>query len=153
MKEKFKSLKLFAILAIFMLVTILTSCVKKPQAINDVHDTDSIEQEYIPSVKEVLQEREEMRFYRYCDSVYLDMPTQIVTQILVTKGTQIPIQDIVNTYITNKEFYDKIIKHAMDVQKQYLPDSMPKPSIPEPKNDSLKSSFQFILKLSLLYYS
>lgn len=124
MKEKFKSLKLFAILAIVMLVTILTSCVKKPQAI-----------------KEVLQEREEMRFYRYCDSVYLDMPTQIVTQILVTKGTQISIQDIVNTYITNKEFYDKIIKHAMDVQKQYLPDSMPKPSIPEPKNDSLKSSF------------
>ena len=82
-----------------------------------------------------------MRFYRYCDSVYLDMPTQIVTQILVTKGTQISIQDIVNTYITNKEFYDRIIKHAMDVQKQYLPDSMPKPSIPEPGNDSLKSTF------------
>ena len=153
MKEKIKSLKLFAILAMFMLVTMLTSCVEKPQVINNVPDTDSIEQGYIPSVKEVLQEREEMRFYRYCDSVYLDMPTQIVTQILVTKGTQLSIQDIVNTYITNKEFYDKIIKHAMDVQKQYLPDSMPKPSIPEPKNDSLKSSFQFILKLSLLYYS
>lgn len=78
MKENFKSLKLFAILVIFMLVTILTSCAKKSQAINDIPDMDFIEQEYVSSVKEVSQEKEEMRSHRYCDSVYSATHTQIV---------------------------------------------------------------------------
>lgn len=130
--------KIFACCLIIMTTVLLVGCMneRKPRVINDIPDTDSIEQSYVPTVKEVLQDREDMRYYRYCDSVYLAMPTQVVTQILVTQGTTISIQDIVNTYITNKEFYDKIIKQAMDVQKQYLPDSMPKVSIPEIVQDT-----------------
>lgn len=100
---------------------------------------DSVEQPSIPTLQEVLTFREEMRLDKYVDSVFLCMPEQILTQILVTKGTDLSTHEIVAIYIGSKDFYDNYVKKSMDIQKQYIPDSMPKPSIPEKnKNDSIR---------------
>lgn len=63
-----------------------------------------------PTVQEVLQWRESMRLDKYVDSVFLVMPEQVLTQILVTKGTGLSNHEIVSIYISNKDFYDKVIK-------------------------------------------
>lgn len=95
--------------------------------------TDSIEQcDYVPvpTVYDVLEQREELKYALWCDSVYLTMPEQILTHMLVTKGTTISIQEIVEDYISNKQYYHDTILNTMNIQKKYLPDSIPKNSHP-----------------------
>lgn len=102
-------------------------------------DKDSIEnvEKEQPKISDILQLREELRLAKYTDSVYLAMPEQILVSILVTEGTNKSIKDIVKTYIANKSFYDQVIKKNMDIQKQYIPDSIPKSLIPQEHLDSL----------------
>ena len=105
-----------------------------------IPETDTIEQVVAPTVQEVLQWRESMRLDKYVDSVFLVMPEQVLTQILVTKGTDLSNHEIVSIYISNKDFYDKLIKRSMDIQKEYIPDSMPRSSLPQLNSDSIHAA-------------
>lgn len=81
---------------------------------------------HVPTVYDVLQQREELKYALWCDSVYLSMPEQILTHMLVTKGTTISIMEIVEDYWANKQFYHDTILKTMNIQKKYLPDSIPR---------------------------
>ena len=113
---------------------LLESCTffnKKP--IDEPPVTDSIEQcdyAHVPTVYEVLEQRQELKYALWCDSVYLSIPEQILTQMLVTKGTTVSISEIVEDYWANKQFYHDTILRSMNIQKNYIPDSLPKGSKP-----------------------
>ena len=104
---------------------------------------DSIEQVVnVPTVHDVLEERENWKYQNFIDSVYLQMPEQILTQMLVTKGTTISPHEIVKDYLANKQFYHDTILKSMDIQKQYIPDSLPnkdKPDKPLNKSDTVNN--------------
>ena len=94
-------LTLFLSLVILALTTCI-SCKQQQHEIIEITEPDSIEQnyeEYLPTVYDVLQEREEMAYLRMVDSVYLKIPEAILTHILVTKGTTISMLEIVEEYI------------------------------------------------------
>lgn len=120
--------------AILVLSAVLLGSCEHKKPINDESiEIDTIEQcdyTYVPTVYDVLQQREELKYALWCDSVYLSMPEQILTHMLVTKGTTISIQEIVEDYITNKQYYHDTILNTMNIQKKYLPDSIPKNSHP-----------------------
>ena len=99
------------------------------KTINEPPITDSIElceYSYVPTVHDVLQERNDLRYALWVDSVYLNMPEQILTHMLVTKGTTISITEIVEDYWKNRKFYHDTILKSMNIQKNYIPDSLPK---------------------------
>lgn len=116
---------------------LLESCTLfNKKTIDEPPVTNSIEQcDYVPvpTVYEVLEQREELKYALWCDSVYLSMPEQILTHMLVTKGTTISIQEIVEDYTANKKFYHDTILNTMNIQKKYLPDSIPRKSEPNNK--------------------
>ena len=126
----------------FVILTVcavlLGSCTNMKRPINDESvNAESIEQpEYqnVPTVYEVLEQREELKYALWCDSVYLSIPEQILTHMLVTKGTTISIAEIVEDYWSNRQFYHDTILKSMNIQKQYIPDSVPKQSIPNRRN-------------------
>lgn len=112
-----------------LIVIACCGCSNHPQPITNVPEMDTVEQnyeEYLPTVYDILQEREEMRYMRMVDSVYLTIPEQILTHMLVTKGTTMSILEIVEDYIANRQFYHNTILKAMNTQKKYLPDSVPR---------------------------
>lgn len=124
---------------------LLDSCTLfNKKTINEPPITDSIEQvtNYVPTVYDVLEEREEWKYQNFIDSVYLQMPEQILTHMLVTKGTTISPQEVVEDYLANKQFYHDTILKSMDIQKKYIPDSLPnkdKPNKPLNKSDTVNS--------------
>lgn len=124
---------------------LLDSCTLfNKKTIDEPPVTDSIEQvtNYVPTVYDILEEREEWKYQNFIDSVYLQMPEQILTQMLVTKGTTISPQEIVEDYLANKQFYHDTILKSMDIQKQYIPDSLPnkdKPDKPLNKSDTVNN--------------
>ena len=123
---------IYFIMLLFCAV-LLGSCTNFKKPIDEPVETDSIEQceyAYVPTVYDVLQQREELKYALWCDSVYLSMPEQILTHMLVTKGTTISIQEIVEDYTKNKQYYHDTILNTMNIQKKYLPDSVPKKSHP-----------------------
>lgn len=78
-----------------------------------VIDKDSIidlNEEYIPTVADILNEREECKYMRYIDSIYMAMPQEILTHILIQKGTSLLMTEIVEEYLENKEMYHEILK-------------------------------------------
>lgn len=128
----------FALMLAFILLCLyfLSGCSKTNRL--QKQNIDTVEQQDEPTkISDVLKLREELRLAKYTDSVYLAMPEQILVSILVTEGTNKSIKDIVKTYIENKSFYEQIIKKNMDIQKQYIPDSIPKSLIPQEHLDSL----------------
>lgn len=124
---------------------LLNSCTLfNKKTIDEPPVTDSIEQiiPYVPTVHDVLEEREDWKYQNFIDSVYLQMPEQILTHMLVTKGTTISSQEIVEDYLANKQFYHDTILRSMDIQKKYIPDSLPnkdKPDNPLNKSDTVNS--------------
>ena len=63
-----------------------------------VIDKDSIidlNEVYIPTVEDILNEREECKYMRYIDSIYMAMPQEILTHILIQKGTSLLMTEIV----------------------------------------------------------
>ena len=58
-----------------------------------------------PSTEDVLNEREELRYSLWVDSIYLAMPKDILIRILTNKGTQESVREIVEKYIKNKDKY------------------------------------------------
>ena len=124
---------------------LLNSCTLfNKKTIDEPPVTDSIEQvtNYVPTVYDVLEEREEWKYQNFIDSVYLQMPEQILTHMLVTKGTTISPQEVVEDYLANKQFYHDTILKTMNIQKQYIPDSLPnkdKPDKPLTKSDTVNN--------------
>lgn len=74
---------------------------------NDKIYDESYYNEYyaIPSVEDCLNKREELRYALWVDSVYLAMPEDVLIRILVNKGTQVSVNEIVKEYVKNKEQY------------------------------------------------
>ena len=74
---------------------------------NDKIYDESYYNEYyaIPSVEDCLNKREELRYALWVDSVYLAMPEDVLIRILVNKGTQVSVNEIVEEYVKNKEQY------------------------------------------------
>ena len=124
---------------------LLNSCTLfNKKTIDEPPVTDSIEQivNHVPTVYDVLEEREEWKYQNFIDSVYLQMPEQILTHMLVTKGTTISPQEVVEDYLANKQFYHDTILKSMDIQKKYIPDSLPnkdKPDKPLNKSDTVNN--------------
>ena len=136
-----KSKYVFWLIAAIAALAIFISCARpRSPKEKQILETDTIEQVVAPTVQEVLQWRENMRLDKYVDSVFLVMPEQVLTQILVTKGTDLSNHEIVSIYISNKDFYDKLIKRSMDIQKEYIPDSMPRFSLPQLNSDSIHAA-------------
>lgn len=107
MKSKYVFWPIAAIVALAIFISCARSRSPKEKQITE---TDTIEQVVAPTVQEVLQWRESMRLDKYVDSVFLVIPEQVLIQILVTKGTDLSNHEIVSIYISNKNFYDKLIK-------------------------------------------
>ena len=126
-------MKQFIYFVILLICAVLLgSCVntKKP-IIDESVESDSIEQceyNWVPTVHDILEERKELKYSLWVDSVYLNMPEQILIQMLVSKGTTISIMEIVEDYIKNKDYYHDTILKSMNIQRQYIPDSLPKKS-------------------------
>lgn len=120
-------------LCLIMASVLLSSCTHERKQINETVKTESYEQ-HVPTVYDVLQEREDIRWYNKCESIYLAMPEQILTHLLVTKGTTQSMIEIVEDYISNKKYYHDTILNSMNIQKQYFPDSIPKKSEPDTPN-------------------
>ena len=124
---------------------LLNSCTLfNKKTIDEPSITDSIEQviPYVPTVYDVLEERKDWKYQNFIDSVYLQMPEQILTHMLVTKGTTISPQEVVEDYLANKQFYHDTILKTMNIQKQYIPDSLPnkdKPNKPLNKSDTVNN--------------
>ena len=113
---------------------LLESCTLfNKKTINEPPITDSIEQtvNWVPTVHDVLEERNDWKYQNFVDSVYLCMPEQVLVQMLVSKGTMISPQEIVEDYLSNKQFYHDTILKSMNIQKQYIPDSLPNKDKPD----------------------
>ena len=115
---------------------LLGSCnLKKPTPPSvESEQVEQVEYQNVPTVYEVLEQREELKYALWCDSVYLSIPEQILTHMLVTKGTTISIMEIVEDYWANKQFYHDTILKTMNIQKKYLPDSIPRKNKPDSKS-------------------
>lgn len=149
-----KSKYVFWLIAAIVALAIFISCARprRPKE-KQIPETDTIEQVVAPTVQEVLQWRESMRLDKYVDSVFLVMPEQVLTQILVTKGTDLSNHEIVSIYISNKDFYDKLIKKSMDIQKEYIPDSMPKSLLPQTNSDTIHEAINYQSNRTRLLWS
>ncbi len=148
-----KSKHVFWLFAAIAALAIFISCAKPHPREKQIPETDTIEQIIAPTVQEVLQWRENMRLDKYVDSVFLVIPEQVLTQILVTKGTDLSNHEIVSIYISNKDFYDKLIKRSMDIQKEYIPDSMPRSSLPQINSDTIHQAINYQSKKRRLLQS
>lgn len=124
-------MRTFIYFVILMVCAVLLgSCQHMKPRTETVVETDTV-YNYVPTVHDVLEARNDWKYQNYLDSVYLNMPEQILTQMLVTKGTTISEQEIVEDYLANKQFYHDTILKSMDIQKKYIPDSLPKHSKPD----------------------
>src|SRR5574344_35521 len=115
----------------------ITSCKNNRQESNiGVCDSDSVIQE--PTIKEIFEEREDVKHQAYVDSVYLNMPMPILISILQAYGTTLTFEDIVNEYTIHKQMYDANYNQINKVQ-QYMtnPDSLPKKPYPEQRADTI----------------
>ena len=124
-------MRTFIYFVILMVCAVLLgSCEHMKPKAEKVVEIDTV-YNYVPTVHDVLEARNDWKYQNYLDSVYLNMPEQILTQMLVTKGTTISEQEIVEDYLANKQFYHDTILKSMDIQKKYIPDSLPKHSKPD----------------------
>lgn len=124
-------MKQFAYFVILLICAVLLgSCINKRPKAENVVEVDTV-YNYVPTVHDVLNEREEYKRALWVDSVYLNMPEQILVQMLVSKGTTISITEIVEDYIANKDFYHNTILKSMNIQKKYIPDSIPRLNKPD----------------------
>lgn len=124
-------MRTFIYFVILMVCAVLLgSCQHMKPRTETVVETDTV-YNYVPTVHDVLEARNDWKYQNYLDSVYLNMPEQILTQMLVTKGTTISEQEIVEDYLANKQFYHDTILKSMDIQKKYIPDSLPKSNKPD----------------------
>lgn len=138
-------MKTFVYFVILLLsAVLLESCTFRKQEPIIVDRVDTV-YNHVPTVYDVLDAREEWKYQIFIDSVYLTMPEQILTHMLVTKGTELSEQEIVEDYLSNKQFYHDTILKSMNIQKQYIPDSLPPKSKPDKELDNKNSINRFNL--------
>lgn len=126
---------IYFIVLLFCAVLLGSCNLKKPTPPSvESEQVEQVEYQNVPTVYEVLEQREELKYALWCDSVYLSIPEQILTHMLVTKGTTISIMEIVEDYWANKQFYHDTILKTMNIQKKYLPDSIPRKGKPDSKS-------------------
>lgn len=132
------ALILIGILGIFLLTLMSCNDIKYSSS-DDVCCTDTVEPSeecFIPSIYDILNEREGLIYSRMIDSVYLQIPEEILTYQLIKNGTLQSTMAIVEDYLTHKEFYHDTILKAIKVSKS-IPDNIPKkPDIDEPHNST-----------------
>lgn len=56
------------------------------------------------------------------------------------KEKQIPETDTIEQVVAP---YDKLIKRSMDIQKEYIPDSMPRSSLPQINSDTIHQAINY----------
>lgn len=122
-------------LVLIICALLLSSCTHHKKPITDESiGLDTVEQteyQYTPTVEEILEERENLRYSLWADSVYLSIPKPILINILVTKGTQMSIWEMAEEYWQHKQYYHDTILNTIAIQHKYVPDSIPKKSIPD----------------------
>lgn len=123
-------MRTFIYFVILMCCAVLLGSCEHMRPKTEVVEIDTVYNR-VPTVHEVLELREQWKYQSFIDSVYLNMPEQILTQMLVTKGTTISEQEIVEDYLANKQFYHDTILKSMNIQKKYIPDSLPQLSKPD----------------------
>ena len=102
--------KFFTLIMCTLICTMISSCGphKADLSANSV-DSDSIAQ-YVPTVQDVLNVRNDMIYQDKIDSIYLHMPEEIVICIVneQSDGTYMTSNNIVEKYLATKARYDKI---------------------------------------------
>lgn len=125
-----KNYLLMLLSAVIITLAACISCSKQhhEQQIIEPVESDSIEQyeEWVPTVYDILSEREEIRYMRMIDSVYLQIPEPILIHMLTVKGTTISQLEIVEEYLNNKQYYHDTILNAINIHKNFIPDALPK---------------------------
>ena len=147
-----KSKYVFWLIAAIIALTIFISCARpRSPKKKQIPETDTIEQVVAPTVQEVLQWRENMRHenellcVKHTENEYgtflkFEPITYVPFDIEGLDLNYLSNHEIVSIYISNKDFYDKLIKRSMDIQKEYIPDSMPRSSLPQLNSDSIHAA-------------
>lgn len=84
---------------------------------------DTAYTETVPTIQEILQFREDTRYYMHVDSVFLTMPDVVLIDILRQHGTSLSNSDIVTIYESNRSTYNKVMSGA---RSQHYKDSLDK---------------------------
>ena len=98
------------IILFYLVVASIFQIKDEQEEVDNVEHTivdDSYFDIYTPSIEDILQEREGLRYSRMVDSVYLTIPDEILIRILMNKGTNASNITIVEEYLTKKEDYHK----------------------------------------------
>lgn len=73
---------------------------------------ERVEHHYIKdkTIREVLNERASMKYREYIDSVYMNMPEEILIAIYIDHGTSLSPEEVVEEYWYNEEKYLELLK-------------------------------------------
>ena len=73
---------------------------------------ERVEHHYIKdkTIREVLNERASMKYREYIDSVYINMPEEVLIAIYIDYGTSLSPEDAVKEYWYNEEKYVELLK-------------------------------------------
>lgn len=91
-----------------------------------VQDEDSLIEEPVTTIQDILDKREELREEIRIDSVFLTMHDVVLIDILMQHGTDLSIKDIVYIYESNNTIYNKVMSGA---RAQQYRDSLARDSI------------------------
>lgn len=98
------------IILFYLVVTCISQIEDEQEEVENVEHSvvdDSYFDKYTPSIADILQEREDLRYSRMVDSIYLTIPDDILIHILMNKGTNASYITIVEEYLMKKEEYHK----------------------------------------------
>ena len=103
-----------------LLCTLFASCHnnKTDNSTSSV-DSDSVAQ-YVPTVQDLLNDRNDMIYQAKIDSIYLNMSEDIVISIVngQSDGTYMTYNEIVEKYLANKASYD-VLHDNIRLYKKY----------------------------------
>lgn len=94
----------------------------------------TVVQQESPTIKDILDTRENIKQGMYYDSIFLYMPEEVLVAILMKKGTDLSNADIAMEYLNNKKQYDDVqfgYKIADTYKHEVQPDTIPKNIEPE----------------------
>ena len=94
------------------------------------------------TIADILQYREDVRHFKYIDSIYMTMPDVVLIDILVNHGTLISNEEIVNIYLSNPDTYNKKkSQQRYDGYKEFV-----KPKDQENQSDNENELVCYVLK-------
>lgn len=139
-----KTKTIFTILA-FVCATLIVACKSgvKDTTVEEIQEEITEQSEYVPSIEEILQYREDLREYERQLHVFYTMPSVVLVDILQTHGTSLMPSEIVDIYESNPERYNVIESGAR--ARQYLDSLVEKKSLKD-LADSLMAPLNSIKK-------